>query len=165
MILLDISRTLETPSFFKPSLFNLVWSFKTIVSLLPFKEKDSTFSYLGCFNKCDNKTTTTTTTTKATTTKKTTTKNDNITTTKKTTTTTTTTTTTKIKGYSVIFNVAGGTNVNNQYIVKGNYAKAPVNPTKEGYKFDGWYLNNDLYDFNTPVNSNIILIAKWVPNN
>jgi uncharacterized repeat protein (TIGR02543 family) len=144
--------------------FKISAGYELEVNLECGKEKDSTFSYLGCFNKCDNKTTTTTTT-KATTTKKTTTKNDNVTTTKKTTTTTTTTTTTKIKGYSVIFNVAGGTNVNNQYIVKGNYAKAPVNPTKEGYKFDGWYLNNDLYDFNTPVNSNIILIAKWVPNN
>ena len=133
--------------------FKISAGYELEVNLECGKEKDSTFSYLGCFNKCDNKTT------------KTTTKNNNVTTSKKTTTKTTTTTTTRIKGYSVIFNVAGGTNVNNQYIVKGNYAKAPVNPTKEGYRFDGWYLNNELYDFNTPVNSNIILIAKWVPNN
>lgn len=147
--------------------FKISAGYELEVNLECGKEKDSTFSYLGCFNKCENKTATTkkTTTKKATTTKKTTTKNNNVTTSKKTTTKTTTTTTTRVKGYSVIFNVAGGTNVNNQYIVKGNYASVPVEPTKAGYKFAGWYLNNELYNFNTPVNSNIILIAKWTPNN
>lgn len=134
-------------------------------------EKDSSFIYLGCFNKCNTTTTTTTTTKKTTkktttkTTKKTTTttKNNNVNVDK--TTTTTTTTTTKKQGYAVIFNVKGGSEVNNQYVLKGNKAVKPINPTKEGYSFAGWYLNDSLYDFNTVLNSNIILVAKWIPNN
>lgn len=34
----------------------------------------------------------------------------------------------------------------------------------EGYVFAGWYLHGELYEFNTPVNSNIVLIAKWLEN-
>jgi len=45
--------------------------------------------------------------------------------------------------------------------VAGNNAVKPTDPTKKGFIFKGGYLNGTLYDFNTPVNKNIILIAKW----
>lgn len=101
----------------------------------------------------DNSTTATTTTTKkndttSSTTKKTTTKkNDttNTTTTKK-----TTTTTTEAKKYTVKFDSNGGSKVSK-----------PSNPTRTGYKFGGWTLNNKAYDFNSKVTSNITLVAKW----
>ena len=32
---------------------------------------------------------------------------------------------------------------------------------RAGYRFKGWYLNNEKFDFNTPIESNIILKAKW----
>lgn len=32
---------------------------------------------------------------------------------------------------------------------------------REGYKFLGWYLNDELFDFNTPVTEDITLVAKW----
>ena len=91
----------------------------------------------------DNSTTGTTTTTKKTTTKK----NDttNTTTTKK-----TTTTTTEAKKYTVTFDSNGGSKVSK-----------PSNPTRTGYKFSGWTLNNKAYDFNSKVTSNITLVAKW----
>ena len=38
----------------------------------------------------------------------------------------------------------------------------PADPTREGYRFDGWYLNGELYDFATPVTGDITLTAKWV---
>ena len=38
----------------------------------------------------------------------------------------------------------------------------PVDPTREGYRFDGWYLNGEAYDFDTPVTEDIVLTAKWV---
>lgn len=34
--------------------------------------------------------------------------------------------------------------------------------TKVGYKFDGWYLEDDLYEFGTPVTMNLTLYAKWI---
>lgn len=112
----------------------------------------------------DNSTTTTTTTTKKndttnSTTKKTTTKkNDttNTTTTKK-----TTTTTTEAKKYTVKFDSNGGSKVSSKEVTSGSKVTKPSNPTRTGYKFGGWTLNNKAYDFNSKVTSNITLVAKW----
>lgn len=112
----------------------------------------------------DNSTTTTTTTTKKndttnSTTKKTTTKkNDttNTTTTKK-----TTTTTTEAKKYTVKFDSNGGSKVSSKEVTSGSKVSKPSNPTRTGYKFGGWTLNNKAYDFNSKVTSNITLVAKW----
>ena len=32
---------------------------------------------------------------------------------------------------------------------------------REGYKFLGCYSNNALFDFNTPVTTNLELVARW----
>ena len=110
------------------------------------------------------------TTTQTTTTTKTTTTKSPVTTTKKvtnnnytykTTTKVPTTTTTRVKKYAVIFNENGGSKVATQSVLAGTKATMPANPSKTGFEFLGWYLNDVLYDFNTPVNNNIILIAKW----
>lgn len=102
----------------------------------------------------DNSTTGTTTTTKKTTTKK----NDttNTTTTKK-----TTTTTTEAKKYTVKFDSNGGSKVSSKEVTSGSKVSKPSNPTRTGYKFSGWTLNNKAYDFNSKVTSNITLVAKW----
>ena len=112
----------------------------------------------------DNSTTGTTTTTKKndttnTTTKKTTTKkNDttNTTTTKK-----TTTNTTEAKKYTVKFDSNGGSKLSSKEVTSGSKVSKPSNPTRTGYKFGGWTLNNKAYDFNSKVTSNITLVAKW----
>ena len=112
----------------------------------------------------DNSTTATTTTTKkndttSSTTKKTTTKkNDttNTTTTKK-----TTTNTTEVKKYTVTFDSNGGSKVSSKEVTSGSKVSKPSNPTRTGYKFGGWTLNNKAYDFNSKVTSNITLVAKW----
>lgn len=105
----------------------------------------------------DNSTTATTTTTKKTTTT-TTKKNDttNTTTTKK-----TTTTTTEAKKYTVTFDSNGGSKVSSKEVTSGSKVSKPSNPTRTGYKFGGWTLNNKTYDFNSKVTSNITLVAKW----
>lgn len=97
----------------------------------------------------DNSTTGTTTTTK---------KNDttNTTTTKK-----TTTTTTEAKKYTVKFDSNGGSKVSSKEVTSGSKVTKPSNPTRTGYKFGGWTLNNKAYDFNSKVTSNITLVAKW----
>ena len=115
-------------------------------------EKNTSYSYLGCIDNCEGETTTTTTTTK----KKTTT--SKVVTTSK---IITTTTTTQAK-YAVIFNRNMGSDVTTIYVNKGGIVGKPVDPVREGYVFAGWYLHGELYEFNTPVKSNIVLIAKWV---
>lgn len=96
----------------------------------------------------DNSTTGTTTTTK---------KNDTTSsTTKK-----TTTTTTEAKKYTVKFDSNGGSKVSSKEVTSGSKVSKPSNPTRTGYKFGGWTLNNKAYDFNSKVTSNITLVAKW----
>lgn len=98
-------------------------------------------------------TTTTTTTTKkiTTTVKKTTTKKV----------TTTTKKTTKEEEYSVIFNSNGGSNTSSQKVKKNGKAKEII-PVREGYEFIGWYYHGNEFDFNTKIDQNYILIAKWI---
>lgn len=64
----------------------------------------------------------------------------------------------------IIFNTNGGTNIDSQYIIKGTTPLKPINPTKSGYIFIGWSYNNNNYNFDTPVNENMILLAKWKAN-
>lgn len=139
------------------------------VHLVCGEEEETSYIYLGCFDSCEVKPTMTSTTTKTTTTTKkasnnSSKNNSSSSNTNKTTKKTTTTTTTRVKKYAVIFNENGGSKVSTQYIVEGKTANNPSNPTKAGYTFEGWYLNGSQYNFNTPVKENIILIAKWKPN-
>ena len=143
------------------------------VNLICEDEKETVHVYLGCFDSCPGSSTTTTTTKKPTTTPKKTTTQSQVTpnpTTKKTTKATTTTeqttptkkptTTTQLK-YAVIFNSNGGSKVAYEYVLPGKAAMRPISPTRPGYTFIGWYYNGVPYDFNTPVYSNRIIIAKW----
>jgi len=67
----------------------------------------------------------------------------------------------KINEFTVKFDSNGGTIVESQTITKGEKATKPADPTKEGYTFDGWYLDSEKYDFNTEVTKDITLKAKW----
>lgn len=74
---------------------------------------------------------------------------------------TTTTTTTEAKKYTVKFDSNGGSKVSSKEVTSGSKVSKPSNPTRTGYKFGGWTLNNKAYDFNSKVTSNITLVAKW----
>lgn len=65
------------------------------------------------------------------------------------------------KEYKVEFDANGGTGVEAQYVVKGELATAPADPSREGYKFLGWFHNEDLYDFATPIKGAMTLVAHW----
>ena len=67
--------------------------------------------------------------------------------------------------YTVNFDAKGGTPTpEKQYVNSGEKATEPTTaPTKTGYTFGGWTLNGDTYTFNTPVTSDITLVAKWTP--
>lgn len=70
--------------------------------------------------------------------------------------------------YSVTFETNGGSSVVSQIVREGMTATEPDAPIKEGSTFVGWYTDVALtavYDFSTPVTSNIILYAKWSENN
>ena len=49
-------------------------------------------------------------------------------------------------------------------VKNGSKAAVPDEPTKDGYKFTGWYTDkalNNLYNFDMPVNDELILYAGW----
>ena len=66
--------------------------------------------------------------------------------------------------YSVTFDTDGGTPaVPPQQVEAGGVATAPANPSKTGFVFMFWSLSGatTAYNFQTPVNGDLILIARW----
>lgn len=80
--------------------------------------------------------------------------------------------------YTVTYNINGGiwTDTSNIYSVKtaqeyetevtyGDNAPVPTNPTRNNYRFKGWYSNDactNEYNFNDSVSNDITLYAGWV---
>lgn len=71
--------------------------------------------------------------------------------------------------YTVRFETDGGTPVPpDQRVEEGSMATAPANnPTKTGYAFAFWHLSDvtTAYNFQSPVNNDIMLYAKWQEEN
>ena len=68
------------------------------------------------------------------------------------------------KTYTVTFDSKGGSKVNSVTVEENASVSKPSDPTKDGYIFDGWYLDEALtnkMDFSTKINSNTNLYAKW----
>lgn len=66
--------------------------------------------------------------------------------------------------YTVTFETNGGSEVKAQTVAKGETATEPDTPVLEGNTFINWYADAELttvYDFSTPINSNITLYAAW----
>ena len=68
--------------------------------------------------------------------------------------------------YTVIFNKNNGEDILSITLNKGDLVPKPLDPTKVGYDFDGWYVDGTiLFDFeNTAITqNNLTLTAKWNP--
>lgn len=69
--------------------------------------------------------------------------------------------------FEVIFASNGGTNVPTATVAAGELLTAPTAPTRTGYTFAAWYSDPELteaYNFSAPVEANMVLYAKWTPN-
>lgn len=68
-------------------------------------------------------------------------------------------------GFTVRFDSLGGTTVENQKYMYGELIEAPTPPTREGYIFDGWYLDqNTTRPWNLEkdiVTESMTLYARW----
>lgn len=65
---------------------------------------------------------------------------------------------------TVKFVTNGAKPIEDQVINKGTKALKPKDPIKAGYRFEGWFKEKALtnkFDFNTLVNEDIVLYAKW----
>ncbi len=69
-----------------------------------------------------------------------------------------------IKGefqYIVSFDSDGGTIIDSQTVFNNKKASKPSDPIKTGYTFDNWYLDDDVFDFETPITGDVSLKAKY----
>ena len=62
---------------------------------------------------------------------------------------------------TVAFNTLGGTEIASVRVDPGEKIQQPKNPQKHEYKFREWTLDNETYNFNTPVTSDITLTAEY----
>ena len=68
----------------------------------------------------------------------------------------------------VVFETNDGSSIDTEYVQNNTKVTKPSNPTKDGYKFNGWYTDSTLktrYNFNNLVTDNMTLYAKWSLNN
>ena len=68
--------------------------------------------------------------------------------------------------YVIKFNTNGGSNINNLSGFENDEVIRPNDPIREGYKFAGWYIDDQLtqlYNFRI-FEDNVTLYAKWVSN-
>ena len=72
-----------------------------------------------------------------------------------------------LEEFAVSYQSNGGSEVAGEIVLDGGFASAPINPTKTGKTFDGWYTDDttfqNLHDFpNDTITADITLFAKWV---
>lgn len=63
--------------------------------------------------------------------------------------------------HTVTFKTNGGGEIENVSLKTGSKLENVKEPTKEGYIFGGWYLDGEEYDFDTKIDEDITLVAKW----
>lgn len=66
--------------------------------------------------------------------------------------------------YTVTFDSKLGFTIEEIKVEANTTVERPIDPSREGYVFEGWYTDVDkdeLFDFNTLINNDITLSAKW----
>lgn len=66
--------------------------------------------------------------------------------------------------WTITFNVNGGSDVSPIKVNDGKTASKPTDPNKDGYAFDGWYIDEVTatpFDWDTLITADWTLFAKW----
>lgn len=63
--------------------------------------------------------------------------------------------------YQVTFKYENGKENKVVTVEENTKVEKPSNPSKSGYIFKGWYLNDKAYNFNNPVTSDLVIVAKY----
>ena len=68
-------------------------------------------------------------------------------------------------GYTVTFDAKGGSDVPAQHQMYGELLEMPEPPTREGYRFTGWYTDASCFDLwdteNKVIEEDVTLYAGW----
>ena len=62
---------------------------------------------------------------------------------------------------TVSFNTGEGSAIENILVADGMPVAKPADPTNGPYAIDGWYLGEEVYDFDTPVTADITIEVRW----
>lgn len=65
--------------------------------------------------------------------------------------------------FTVAFDSDGGTTIEPITVEEGTKVTRPTDPEKAGFEFVEWQLAGVKFNFNTPITSDITLVAWWVP--
>jgi uncharacterized repeat protein (TIGR02543 family) len=66
--------------------------------------------------------------------------------------------------FDVIFETDGGSSVRTQKVADGETATRPLDPTKDGYTFNGWYKDEEYdtaFNFDTEITETTTIYAEW----
>ena len=66
--------------------------------------------------------------------------------------------------YTITFDTAGGSSIDSIVVKENDMITKPDNPIKEGYTFLGWYIDDEEFNFEDLVKSDLTLVAKWEEN-
>lgn len=69
----------------------------------------------------------------------------------------------KEKTYAITFDTDGGTAIEQIVVKDGETIEFPENPTKEGFKFNGWLLDGQPFSPSAVITKDIKLVASWIP--
>ena len=64
--------------------------------------------------------------------------------------------------YTVTFNTAGGGEIEPRTVKEGTALTEPVEPSRDGYVFTGWYNGSRQWDFSYNVKEDMTLTAHWL---
>ena len=66
-----------------------------------------------------------------------------------------------VKRYNVTFDTDGGNTIPKQRIIENKTVSRPSDPTRNGYKFMEWQVDNKKYDFSSKVTKDMTIKALW----
>jgi len=69
----------------------------------------------------------------------------------------------KEKTYTITFDTDGGTVIEQIVVRDGETVDFPEDPTKEGFKFNGWLLDGQPFAPSAEITNDIKLVASWIP--
>ncbi len=68
----------------------------------------------------------------------------------------------KEKTYTITFDTDGGTKIEQIIVKDGETVDFPEDPTKEGFKFNGWLLDGQPFAPSAEITKDITLVASWI---
>ena len=63
---------------------------------------------------------------------------------------------------TIHFDPNGGLYIEDQSVEKGELIQDEPVPVRQGYRFVGWFLDGEEFDFSLPIQDNITLVAEWI---